>query len=47
MAVGGTINDKLRRPNLLESQTAIVRFAASTITRFTLASSKLGVLNPY
>src|SRR5437588_4297937 len=45
-AVGGTISDKLRRPNLLESQTATVRLATSTITRFTFASRRLGVLRP-
>src|SRR6266478_3316065 len=44
--VGGTISDKLRRPNLLESHTATVRFAIPTITRLTLASRRLGVLNP-
>src|SRR5579885_201006 len=45
-AEGGTIWDRLRRPNLLASQTAILRFATSTITRFTLASNRLGVLRP-
>ena len=46
-AVGGTIKDKLRRPNLLESHTATVRFATSTMIRFTFASRRLGVLSPY
>ena len=45
-AEGGAINDRLRRPNLLESQTATVFFATSTITRLTFASSRFGVLNP-
>src|SRR6185369_8675279 len=45
-AAGGTIMDKLLRPNLLESHTATVRLATSTITRFTLASRRLGVLRP-
>src|SRR6202034_37657 len=41
-----TIRERLRSPNLLESQTATVRLATSTITRFTLASRRLGVLSP-
>src|SRR5438270_12886523 len=41
----GTIRERLRCPNLLESQTAIVRLATSTITRLTLASRRLGVLS--
>ena len=41
-AEGGTINDRLRRPNLLESQTATVFLAISTITRLTFASSRFG-----
>src|SRR2546425_12875877 len=45
-ALVGTINDKLRRPNLLESHTATVLFAASTITRLTFASKRFGVLSP-
>src|SRR3954451_20069029 len=45
-AEDGAISDRLRRPNLLESQTATVLFATSTITRFTFASSKFGVLRP-
>src|SRR5882762_3335507 len=45
-ATGGTISDKLLRPNLLESHTATVRLATSTITRFTFASRRLGVLRP-
>src|SRR5271157_3012492 len=43
---GGAIRDRLRRPNLLESQTATVFLATSTITRLTFASSRLGVLSP-
>src|ERR1700736_864293 len=35
----GKIRDKLLRPNLLESQTTIVRRAVLAITRFTRASS--------
>ena len=45
-AEGGMIRDKLLRPNLLESHTAIARFATSTMTRLTLASRRLGVLRP-
>src|SRR5438874_13068669 len=43
----GLIRDRLRRPNLLESQTAILCRETSTITRFTFDSSKFGVLKPY
>ena len=37
-AEGSTISERLRRPNLLESQVATVRLAISTMTRFTFAS---------
>jgi len=45
-ADGGAISERLRRPNLLESQTATVRLATSTITRLTFASKRFGVLRP-
>src|SRR5919108_3783110 len=45
-ALGGPIREKLRRPNLLESHTATIHLATSTITRFTFASRRLGVLSP-
>src|SRR5581483_1274870 len=44
---GGTIKERLRRPNLLPSQTATEILETSTMTRLTFASSRLGVLNPY
>ena len=42
----GTIEDKLVRPNLLESHTAITRAAICTMSRFNCASSRLGVETP-
>ena len=44
--VTGIMLHKLRRPNLLESQTATVRRAISTMARLTCASSRFGVNNP-
>ena len=45
-AESGAIEDKLRRPNLLESHTATATLATSIMARLTLASSKFGVLKP-
>src|SRR5208282_3146504 len=45
-AVIGMMLQRLRRPNLLESQTAIVRRAMSTMARFTSDSNKFGVKRP-
>lgn len=42
----GAISERLRFPNLLESQTTIVVFALSIMARFTRASSWLGVVKP-
>src|ERR1043165_6215491 len=47
MPIGGAISARLLRPNLLESQPATVVLETSTIIRFTFASRRLGVLNPY
>src|SRR5450432_1020723 len=43
----GPIKERLRRPNLLESQTAILCRETSSITRLTFDSNKFGVLKPY